>query len=446
MLIKLNLKLLNKNYKSLTKLNSNLLDNQLNYVSRCTSSISITLKDQEDDLPIIRSKHEKLYENKYFKNKNKDEFKSKLVDYFDEVGIDYTKMINKINHLDHPSIKAISFFANNYDNELVQIKKLVLNLFTHSLNQVYGEDATVQSKHNSQLMIAELIQLLHIVHQIHGNLVHLNEFESKNLHDGNKLSILSGDFLFAIVMKLLAKISNNDVTISITDAVHNLNIGQFILSASNDELITNMDVNKWLEVIDLVYAFSFRKGCESIAELIDVSVKVKQLAGEFGRNFALVLQASTELNQLRKFVRLNSQRNSNEIEIGHQQTQSPHPILDLSSTHIDLFQLPIILDCENLPALVRKVEHNMKDENTLNLKPRVNYEILKDHLPTTASTINSTSIDYPSDDYPATMQFIQLYANRSIQCLDKLFSHSKLETSDLLKDFIYTCLYLNNKM
>lgn len=112
MLIKLNSKLLN-NY-NLIKLNKHLLDrhqlidkNLIDAVIKRTSSISsITLK--EDEIPIIRNKYDKLYENKYFKMKmNKDEFKSKLIDYFDEVGIDYSKMITKINHLDHPSIKAI---------------------------------------------------------------------------------------------------------------------------------------------------------------------------------------------------------------------------------------------------------------------------------------------------------------------------------------------------
>ena len=290
-------------------------------------------------------------------------------------------------------------------------------------------------------MVAELIQLLHVVHQIHGNLIHLSEFEAKSLHDGNKLSILSGDFLFAIVMKLLAKIGNNDVTISITDAVHNLNVGQFVLSASEGELLGNVNVNKWLELIDLVYAFSFKKGCESIAELIDASVHVRLLAGEFGRNFALALQASTELDQLNKFVNLNkrtfltgslnsslnqrSQMNSQTSFKDDCEMETSHPILNLSTTHIDLFQLPIILDCNNLPALVRKVQNGNDQSNSL--KPVVSYELLNDHLPS---------------EFPKTMQFIQLYANKSIQCLDKLFGQN-LETNDLLKDFLHTCLYFN---
>lgn len=103
MLIKLNSKLLNSS--SLIKLNKHLQPQRAIELVKQSSSISITLK--EDEIPVIRNKYEKLYQNKYFKNKNKDEFKSKLVNYFDEVGIDYTKMITKINHLDHPSIKAI---------------------------------------------------------------------------------------------------------------------------------------------------------------------------------------------------------------------------------------------------------------------------------------------------------------------------------------------------
>ena len=106
-------------------------------------------------------------------------------------------------------------------------------------------------------------------------------------------------------MKLLDKMGNNDVAISITNAVHNLNVSQFVLSASEGELLGNVNVNKWLELIDLVYAFSFKKGCKSITELIDASIHVRLLGGEFGHNFALALQASTELGQLNKFVNLN---------------------------------------------------------------------------------------------------------------------------------------------
>lgn len=103
MLIKLNSKLLNA--YALIKSNAHLLDRHLLDAAKRGSSISITLPD--DELPAIRSKYEKLYANKYFKNRNKDEFKSKLIDYFDEIGIDYAKMVNKVNRLDHPSIKAI---------------------------------------------------------------------------------------------------------------------------------------------------------------------------------------------------------------------------------------------------------------------------------------------------------------------------------------------------
>lgn len=291
------------------------------------------------------------------------------------------------------------------------------------------------------MMVAELVQLLHIVHQIHANLIHLSEFEAKSLHDGNKLSILSGDFLFAIVMRLLAKIGNSDVTISITDAVNSMNFGQFILAASESELLANMTVAKWLELVDLIYAFSFRKGCESIAELINASVSVKLIASEFGRNFALALQASTELDQLKRFVGLNSQPfgnlNSQAYSPGDGSfVKSPedsieivgtalHPVLNLSSTHTDLFQLPIILDGEQLPGLVRKVQ---ADGQSNTLKPQISYAMLKDHLPVDGG-------------FPKTMQFIQLYANQSIQCLDKLFSQSNLETNELLKDFVYTILY-----
>lgn len=227
----------------------------------------------------------------------------------------------------------ISFYANNYNNELVQIKKLVLNLFTHSLNAVYGENAVSQRELNSQMMVAELVQLLHVVHQIHANLIHLSEFEAKSLHDGNKLSILSGDFLFAIVMKLLAKIGNSDVTISITDAVNSMNFGQFIIAASEGELLANLNVTKWLELVDLIYA----------------SISVKLIASEFGRNFALALQASTELDQLKKFIGLNSQPFGNLNSQAYSQggfVKSPayedieivgtalHLVLNLSSTPI----------------------------------------------------------------------------------------------------------------
>ena len=102
MLIKPNSKLLNA--YSLIKPNHHLLD-RLD-AARRSSSISITLPEDEV-VPAIRSKYEKLYENPYLKNQNKDAFKSKLIDYFDEIGIDYAKMVNKVNRLDHPSIKAI---------------------------------------------------------------------------------------------------------------------------------------------------------------------------------------------------------------------------------------------------------------------------------------------------------------------------------------------------
>lgn len=325
---------------------------------------------------------------------------------------------------------------------MVQIKKLILNLFAHSLNQVYGEDQVKQNKLNSQLMIAEIVQLLHIVYQIHGNLIHLAEFEDKNLHDGNKLSILSGDFLFAIVMKLLAKIEDNEVTISITDAVNKMTYGQFILSTSSDDLLKSMTLNKWLELIDLVYAFSFKKGCESIADLINTSFKIKCLAGDFGYNFGIALQASTELDQLKKFISLNSQQEqvfSNNLNNLNNQFKSQtdmeiatlHPILNVSTTHTDLFQLPIILDCNNLPSLIRKVENTITISQSNPLKPQISYEILKEHLPIANSS------------FPKTMQIIQMYANKSIQCLDKLFKQSNLETNDLLKDFVFTILYFN---
>lgn len=103
---------------NLIKLNKHLLERQLidkkliNVRRTSSSSISITLK--EDDLPVIRTKYEKLYENKYFKNIDKDEFKTKLIDYFNEVGIDYNKMISKVNSLNLPSIRACRYVELNF--------------------------------------------------------------------------------------------------------------------------------------------------------------------------------------------------------------------------------------------------------------------------------------------------------------------------------------------
>ena len=83
LIIKLNSKLLNNVQLTRHPLNSCLVNKYLIDVQqKRTSSISITLK--EDELPLIRTKYEKLYENKYFKNKDKDEFKSKLIDYFND--------------------------------------------------------------------------------------------------------------------------------------------------------------------------------------------------------------------------------------------------------------------------------------------------------------------------------------------------------------------------
>ncbi|XP_044752878.1 all trans-polyprenyl-diphosphate synthase PDSS2-like [Coccinella septempunctata] len=177
---------------------------------------------------------------------------------------------------------------------------------------------------HTQRSLAEITEMIKTGHQMHSTMLTLKETDEnyKNLHFGNKLALLSGDYLYSKSFKDLALLNNNDLNEIIATSLRDLAHSDFIQprdqydkplpSKPNPNNYKNQisesdmgpyDINKflgnpreeWILRNVLGGITLLAKSCKGAMILGGHPKEFQQIGFELGRSLGLAWQANEEL-------------------------------------------------------------------------------------------------------------------------------------------------------
>ncbi|XP_072408712.1 all trans-polyprenyl-diphosphate synthase PDSS2 isoform X2 [Chiloscyllium punctatum] len=154
----------------------------------------------------------------------------------------------------------------------------------------------------SQRNLAEITELIHTAFLVHRGIVNIMEVTSshgslKDMQFGNKMAVLSGDFLLANASTGLAQLQNTKVVELVSSAIGDLVQGVYYENARIDEEKTTEDIlmTNWEKRIFLSHGALLAKCCQGAMQLANHDTEVQEMAFQYGRHMSLAHKLNSDL-------------------------------------------------------------------------------------------------------------------------------------------------------
>nr|XP_032637816.1 decaprenyl-diphosphate synthase subunit 2-like isoform X2 [Chelonoidis abingdonii] len=147
----------------------------------------------------------------------------------------------------------------------------------------------------SQRSLAEITELIHTAFLVHRGIVNIGELKScdgllKDMQFGNKIAVLSGDFLLANACTSLAQLQNTKVVELISSAIGDLVQGIYYDNSNLSEencLTHDIGISTWKEQIFLSHSALLAKSCQAAMELAKHDAEIQDMAFQYGKNMSM---------------------------------------------------------------------------------------------------------------------------------------------------------------
>lgn len=206
----------------------------------------------------------------------------------------------------HPLLHTARDFVFDSRNNLPTRGLIVLLLSkaagpSHTASDLLAQD-TVSGIHTSQRNLAEITELIHTAFLVHRGIVDLKEWTVsdgplKDMEFGNKIAVLSGDFLLANACTGLAQLNNTKVVELISSAIGDVVQGIYNENTSNTEE-NSLDVKAWEEHTFLSHGALLAKSCQAAMELAQHDKEAQSMAYTFGKHLSMGHKVKTRRNEL----------------------------------------------------------------------------------------------------------------------------------------------------
>ncbi|XP_064412364.1 decaprenyl-diphosphate synthase subunit 2 isoform X2 [Latimeria chalumnae] len=220
----------------------------------------------------------------------------------------------KPNHVD----ALISFKKNMkgfvYDSQNnLQMRGLIVLLMSKAAGPGKMADPPLQQDmvsgiYPSQRNLAEITELIHTAFLVHRGIVNIKELKSsdgplKDMQFGNKMAVLSGDFLLANACTGLAQLQNTKVVEIISSAIGDLVLGIYYENSTREEenIITDaISIARWEEQTYLSHGALLAKSCQAAMELANHGAEIKDMAFQYGKHMSLSHKLNLDLQPFTK--------------------------------------------------------------------------------------------------------------------------------------------------
>ncbi|XP_067883174.1 decaprenyl-diphosphate synthase subunit 2 isoform X1 [Heterodontus francisci] len=214
--------------------------------------------------------------------------------------------VRKLVGTKHPLISTARGFVYDSRNNL-QLRGLVVLLMSKAAGP--GKTANpplegdlVSGIYPSQRNLAEITELIHTAFLVHRGIVNIMEVTSshgslKDMQFGNKMAVLSGDFLLANASTALAQLQNTKVVELVSSAIGDLAQGVYYENARTDEEKVTDDIlmTNWEEQIFLSHGALLAKSCQGAMQLAKHDTEVQQMAFQYGKHVSLAHKLNSDL-------------------------------------------------------------------------------------------------------------------------------------------------------
>ncbi|KAK3875320.1 hypothetical protein Pcinc_019802 [Petrolisthes cinctipes] len=260
--------------------------------------------------------------------------RSLLSDEMSNIAVHMRKLVGS----SHPLLKTAKRLIYNGRTNM-QTRGLIVLLISKAAGHLNPEEFEQDQPGGvslSQRSLAEITEMIHTAHLIHKGVVNLSPtvFDGTTFQDmefGNKIAILSGDYLLANACTGLAALRSTKVVELISTAISDFMEAEFIGERDNQgNPILNADItmNDWEEKNFLAAGSLMAKSCQATLVLAGHSEEMQSKGFEFGKQIALAWQAYSDLQPFTDLYR--------------------HP----PGTSIDLTSAPVILHLQRDKSLL----------------------------------------------------------------------------------------------
>ncbi|XP_029349765.1 all trans-polyprenyl-diphosphate synthase PDSS2 isoform X1 [Echeneis naucrates] len=215
--------------------------------------------------------------------------------------------VRKLVGTQHPLLSTARGFVYDNRNNL-QMRGVIVLLMSkaagpsHAASDLLAQDM-VSGIYPSQRNLAEITELIHTAFLVHRGIVDLKEWTVsdgplKDMQFGNKMAVLSGDFLLANACTGLAQLNNTKVVELISSAIGDLVQGIYYENSNNTEengLTDGVDVATWEEQTFLSHGALLAKSCQAAMELAKHDKESQRLAYKYGKHLSLGHKLNSDL-------------------------------------------------------------------------------------------------------------------------------------------------------
>ncbi|XP_042659313.1 all trans-polyprenyl-diphosphate synthase PDSS2 isoform X2 [Tyto alba] len=154
-----------------------------------------------------------------------------------------------------------------------------------------------------QRSLAEITELIHTAFLVHRGIVNIGELKScdgplKDMQFGNKMAVLSGDFLLANACTSLAQLQNTKVVELISSAIGDLVQGIYYENSKSSEencLTDDISISAWKEQVFLSHSALLAKSCQAAMELAKHSAEIQDMAFQYGKHMSMSHKLHSDL-------------------------------------------------------------------------------------------------------------------------------------------------------
>ncbi|AWP16829.1 putative decaprenyl-diphosphate synthase subunit 2 [Scophthalmus maximus] len=215
--------------------------------------------------------------------------------------------VRKLVGTQHPLLSTARGFVYDNRNNL-QMRGVIVLLMSkaagpsHTASDLLAQDM-VSGIYPSQRNLAEITELIHTAFLVHRGIVNLKEWTVsdgplKDMQFGNKMAVLSGDFLLANACTGLAQLNNTKVVELISSAIGDIVQGIYYENSSNTEAngpTDGVDVATWEEQTFLSHGALLAKSCQAAMELAKHDKDSQRLAYKYGKHLSLGHKLNSDL-------------------------------------------------------------------------------------------------------------------------------------------------------
>lgn len=215
--------------------------------------------------------------------------------------------VRKLVGTRHPLLKTARGFVYDSRNNL-QMRGLIVLLMSkaagpsHAASDLLDQDM-VSGIYPTQRNLAEITELIHTAFLVHRGIVDLKEWTVsdgplKDMQFGNKMAVLSGDFLLANACTGLAQLDNTKVVELISSAIGDVVQGIYYENSSGteeDSRADGVDMATWEEQTFLSHGALLAKSCQGAMELAKHDQQAQRLAYTYGKHISLGHKLNSDL-------------------------------------------------------------------------------------------------------------------------------------------------------